>query len=267
MLYVQHALPDAGEVTEVENVVELGGCRQHLGFGVLPQQPGAGDQPGSRATHLLHEAPLRTEVAAANDPKDLVNGGIGGQGAVEDSELPLEAGRDVIAASARMNHGCQKLDIHDVGEVPRLLQVVEATHLHQLSHNLIGHLGREVEQEALRWGGLVPAWVPSGHTDLVPPLIDDWHVDVIHKHGHPLASWRTICAAHTLVHVALNGTLRKEQEPGWNGCHLYVGLRICMQLGTRLGNIMGARWQLLSACVHDRVAIPGTAEVWRLRRN
>ena len=143
MLHMQHSLPDAGEVTEVEDVVELGRCRQHLCFGVLPQQPGAGDQPGSCITHLLDEASLRTEVARANDSKDLVNGGVGWQGAVEDSELSLEAGRDVIATSTRMNHGRQKLDIHNVGEVPRLLQVVEATHLHQLSHYFIGHLGKE----------------------------------------------------------------------------------------------------------------------------
>ena len=42
---------------------------------------------------------------------------------------------------------------------------------------------------------------------LVPPLVDDGHVDVVHEHSHLPASWRAICAAHTLVNIALNGSL------------------------------------------------------------
>ena len=44
---------------------------------------------------------------------------------------------------------------------------------------------------------------------LVPPLIDDWHVDIIHKHCHLPASWRAIRAAHTLVHIAFKSSLRE----------------------------------------------------------
>lgn len=75
--------------------------------------------------------------------KYLVDGGVGGQGAVEDGELPLQPLRDVVAASSRMNHGCQKLHVHNVGELAGFLQVVEAVLFHQLSHNLIGHLCRK----------------------------------------------------------------------------------------------------------------------------
>lgn len=76
--------------------------------------------------------------------KYLVNGGIGGQGAVEDGELPLQPLRDVVAASSRVNHGGQKLHVHNVGELARFLQIVEAVLLHQLPDNLIGHLCRKL---------------------------------------------------------------------------------------------------------------------------
>lgn len=77
--------------------------------------------------------------------KYLVNGGVGGQSAVEDGELPLEPLRDVVAASSGMNHGCQKLHVHNVGELARFLQVVEAFLFHHLPDNLVGHLCREID--------------------------------------------------------------------------------------------------------------------------
>jgi len=46
---------------------------------------------------------------------------------------------------------------------------------------------------------------------LVSPLIDDGHVDVVHKHRHPPAPRRAVRAAHTLVHVALDGTLEHHR--------------------------------------------------------
>ena len=45
-----------------------------------------------------------------------------------------------------MTHGGQELDVHDVGELPGLLQVVEARLLHQLTHNLVGDLRKKEEE-------------------------------------------------------------------------------------------------------------------------
>ena len=73
-------------------------------------------------------------------PKDFVNGCIRGEGTVKNGELPLETGRDVIAPPARVDHGGHELDVHYVGEVPRLLQAEEPSHFHKLADNLIGHL-------------------------------------------------------------------------------------------------------------------------------
>ena len=72
--------------------------------------------------------------------KNLVDGGVTGKRAVEDVELPLEALRDVVAAPAGVNHGSQELNVRDVGEVARLLQVVHAFCLQKLTHNLVRHL-------------------------------------------------------------------------------------------------------------------------------
>ena len=48
-------------------------------------------------------------------------------------------------------------------------------------------------------------------TDLVSPLIDDRHVDVVHKNGQFLSSWRPVRGSHTLVHIALYGPLATQR--------------------------------------------------------
>jgi hypothetical protein len=50
-----------------------------------------------------------TEVATADDAKDLVNGVVGGQRAVEDVELALQSLGDVIAPASWLDHGGHKL--------------------------------------------------------------------------------------------------------------------------------------------------------------
>lgn len=53
--------------------------------------------------------------------ENLVNGGVGGQSAIEDSELSLQPLGDVISPTARVNHSRKHLDINDVGEISRLV--------------------------------------------------------------------------------------------------------------------------------------------------
>ena len=76
------------------------------------------------------------------------------------------------------------LYVGDGDEVSWFLQAVEASSLHELPHELVG--------------------------DLIAPLVDDRHVDVVDEHGHLLASRRSIHAADPLVHVALDGSLWKR---------------------------------------------------------
>ncbi len=142
-------------------------------------------------------------MAAADHREDLVDGRVGRQRAVEDVELALEALGNVVAATSGLDHCRQELkrhtttgvqvhccvevrltqfnstDLHvdDGGEVARFLEVVEASHLHQLPHDLVG--------------------------DLVSPVVDDRHVDVVYEDAHSLARWRPVRGAHPFVHVAL----------------------------------------------------------------
>lgn len=48
-------------------------------------------------------------MAEANDGEDLVYGGVGWEGAVEDVELSLQPLWNIIPASSWLNHGSQKL--------------------------------------------------------------------------------------------------------------------------------------------------------------
>ena len=73
------------------------------------------------------------------------------------------------------------LNVNDGCELAGLLQVVEAAVLHELAHNLV--------------------------RDLVAPLVDHRHVDVVDEDGHALAGGRTVGCAHALVHVALDDVL------------------------------------------------------------
>jgi len=73
------------------------------------------------------------------------------------------------------------LGVDDTGEVAWFLEVVESFHFHKLSDDFIG--------------------------DLVAPVIDHWHVNVIDEHGHLLASRWTKRATHSLLDVTLEGSL------------------------------------------------------------
>jgi len=58
---------------------------------------------------------------------------------------------------------------------------------------------------------------PIGHAskqaaNLVSPLVDDGHVDVIDEDEHLLAGGRAVRGAHALVHVALHRSLEGGRE-------------------------------------------------------
>lgn len=62
----QHALPDPGQIPQVEDVVELGRGRQHLDFGRLPQTAGQRHQLWHRALNLPGKPPAGAKVALTN---------------------------------------------------------------------------------------------------------------------------------------------------------------------------------------------------------
>ncbi len=89
---------------------------------------------------------------------------------------------DLNVMITRLDHGSDVLDVDDVGEVARFVQVVEPAHFDGLSDDLVG--------------------------DLVAPLVNVRHVDVVDEDRHPLAGRRPVRAAHALVQVALHDPLR-----------------------------------------------------------
>lgn len=52
---VKHALPDSTQVTQVENVMELGGGGQHLDLDLLPHLPGGWHKGVNQLTDILWE--------------------------------------------------------------------------------------------------------------------------------------------------------------------------------------------------------------------
>ena len=91
---------------------------------------------------------------------------------------------DVVAAAARVDHGGDEVQVHDVGELARLLQTVEAPHLQQLAHDLVGAL--------------------------VTPRVDHRHADIVDEDGQFLAGRRAVSVAHSFVHAAFDVALLKN---------------------------------------------------------
>ena len=82
---------------------------EYLDFGHLPECTCGRNEAVDKLYNGRLEGALETEVAGADAAKDAVDGGVGGEGAVEDGELALEALRDVVTPPARVDHCCQEL--------------------------------------------------------------------------------------------------------------------------------------------------------------
>jgi len=82
----------------------------------------------------------RDEVSTADGAEDLVDGNARRDGAVKNVELSLQSLWNVVASSSRVNHGADHLYVHDVCELARFLQIVEAFHFHQLACQLVCYL-------------------------------------------------------------------------------------------------------------------------------
>lgn len=93
------------------------------------------------STHFTHTINSHLdEITLSDGAEDLVDGVVGGQGAVEDVEVTLEALRDVVTTTTRVDHGRDDRNVHETGELSRFLQVVESLVLHHLTSDLVCHL-------------------------------------------------------------------------------------------------------------------------------
>ena len=48
--------------------------------------------------------------------------------------------------------------------------------------------------------------------NLISPLVDDRHVDIIYANGHFPPSWGSISGPHPFVHIALDCPLKKNES-------------------------------------------------------
>jgi len=80
------------------------------------------------------------EITTSNCSEHFIDGCIGRQCTVEDIELPLESLWNIITSATWMYHCSHHLDVNNVGELSRLLQVVETACFHQLPCCLVCHL-------------------------------------------------------------------------------------------------------------------------------
>lgn len=49
---------------------------------------------------------------------------------------------------------------------------------------------------------------------LIPPFVDDWHVDIVYKNRHFLPSRRSVRGPHPLIHIALYRSLPEKNGVG-----------------------------------------------------
>ena len=75
----------------------------------MPETSSDGHKAFDQRDDIVLEATLLAEVTLTDDGEDLVDGGVGGEGAVEDDKLSLQSLGDVIATSPWLNHGGQEL--------------------------------------------------------------------------------------------------------------------------------------------------------------
>lgn len=62
----EHALPDPGQIPQVEDIVEFRRCWKHFHLGQLPEVSGQRHQVRHDALHLLCETTACAEVALTN---------------------------------------------------------------------------------------------------------------------------------------------------------------------------------------------------------
>mmetsp|Transcript_60189 Transcript_60189/g.148005 ORF Transcript_60189/g.148005 Transcript_60189/m.148005 type:complete len:563 (-) Transcript_60189:709-2397(-) len=171
---------DARKLAHVEEVVELGGGGEHLGARLHPQlDRGVGQLVGRLRHDLGHE--LVAQAPADDGPEDVVDGRERGHRHVEEAVLPLQAVRDVVAASAGVRHGRRVADVDKRLPLAGLVEVVDAGLGDGLAHDLVG--------------------------DLVTPRVDDGHADVVDEEDALLATGRPVRAPLALLDGALERAL------------------------------------------------------------
>mmetsp|Transcript_8240 Transcript_8240/g.18063 ORF Transcript_8240/g.18063 Transcript_8240/m.18063 type:complete len:649 (-) Transcript_8240:407-2353(-) len=174
----QHALERLGDVSHVERVVGLGGRgAQFLQDGVV-QLDGGFDQTGAVELHLLLERPQEVGQDGGEDESERV---VRHVYVVDDVEVPVEAGRHVVAPAPGGPAGHHEYHIDDPPELQRLA-VIPAHVVEPLAQDLDGRL-RAV-------------------------LLLHGHIDVVHEDDELLARRGPVHALAALLRLRVDQVLR-----------------------------------------------------------
>lgn len=185
---LDEALHDSTQITQVEDVVELGWRWQHLDLRVRPETTRERYKAPGDLNDLVIKAASRGKVAVNDRREDSVELVSSWQVDVDDGELGLQPCRDVITTTTWERHGSNEGKVLELVELTGLVQRVETTLLDDLTCELIRRL--------------------------ISPLVDKRDVDFIDEDDTLSSVRRTIDETLTLFNKRLDVLLQDTHGCG-----------------------------------------------------
>ena len=158
-------LEDSGQLSDVEDVMELQGSGQDSPPDLFPQLDGGVNEDVLHVDDFLRVL-LGIEEHFQDLAVNVLDRSLRRRSHVEREELSLQSVRDVVSSSSWVVHGAQELQVLDGSEVPSVVlgQEVESLLVHELSGDF--------------------------QSDLVAPVVHKRHGHVVQEHSHFLSSGR-----------------------------------------------------------------------------
>jgi hypothetical protein len=162
---LKDTLEDSGKISEIEHVVELVGSRKKSVLDLVPDLDGGASEAINNLVEFIGEE-LGLEGVLNDGTINTVD--VGGENHVKDEELSLESVGDIVTTSTRMVHSTEILKVDDILELTSevLFKMVETSLFDELSDDFEGNL--------------------------IVPLVDEGHGDIIDKNSHLLVARRRV---------------------------------------------------------------------------
>mmetsp|Transcript_6335 Transcript_6335/g.7523 ORF Transcript_6335/g.7523 Transcript_6335/m.7523 type:complete len:756 (+) Transcript_6335:4217-6484(+) len=182
-----HTTEDSSELTNGEDVMELGGGGEQLARGGLPKLDGGLDDGLNHADDFLSVL-LLGEKLGEDTTVDTLNGLGAGRRNVDGEEQPLDTVGHIVATVGGVVHGSKELQARDHLRVASLFLVeeVEAAEVDELTSDLKGNL--------------------------IIPLVDLRHAEVIKEDDELLVLEGTVVLRVLLLDFGLDGLLEVVGE-------------------------------------------------------
>jgi hypothetical protein len=184
---LKDTLEDSRKISEIENVMELVGSGKESVFNFVPDLDGCVSQTINDLVEFVREE-LGLEGVLNDRTVDAVD--VGRENHIEDKELSLESVGNIVTTSTRMIHSTKVLKINDVLELTSevLFEMVETTLFNELSDDFEG--------------------------DLIIPLVDEGHRDIVDKDSHLLVTRRGVVFTGLGIAFSFNRSLEVVGKSG-----------------------------------------------------